>query len=106
MSKHTPGPWYRDGQRSDSMGSAIIRGANGFEVANSRSWIVSEYEANANLIAASPEMYELLKTINTVGRLSLENGIPVMARVIELSEEICQRIDASAHVCETGVNDE
>lgn len=61
VAKHSPGPWRRDGRASDSMGSAVIRDAVGFEVANSRSWLVEAYEANANLITAAPEMYALLK---------------------------------------------
>lgn len=56
MSKHSPGPWTRCGQKDDPCGSAIIRAANGFEVANSRSFLIEEYEANANLIAAAPDL--------------------------------------------------
>ena len=58
---HSPGPWMRDGIASDSMRSAIIRDANGFEVANSRSWLADQYEANARLIAAAPDLLEALK---------------------------------------------
>jgi hypothetical protein len=61
MSKHSPAPWTRCGQKDDPCGSAIIMAANGFEVANSRSFLVEEYEANANLIAAAPEMLSALK---------------------------------------------
>ena len=61
MSKHSPAPWTRCGQKDDPCGSAIIRAANGFEVANSRSFLIEEYEANANLIAAAPETLEALR---------------------------------------------
>jgi hypothetical protein len=61
MTKHSPSPWYRHGQKDDPCGSAIIRAANGFEVANSRSFLVEEYEANACLIAAAPDLLAHLK---------------------------------------------
>jgi hypothetical protein len=38
------------------MQAAIIRDASGFEVANTRSWNVDMYEANANLVAATPDL--------------------------------------------------
>lgn len=53
---HSPGPWRRDGEASDEMRSAVIRDARGFAVAHSRSWLVEQYEANANAIAAVPEL--------------------------------------------------
>ena len=63
MMKHSPGPWYRHGQKDDPCGSAIIRASNGFELANSRGFLIEEYEANANLIAAAPGMLETLEAI-------------------------------------------
>lgn len=58
---HTPGPWYRDGYKDDVCRSVIVRDATGFEVALTRHWGVQEREANANLIAAAPEMFAALK---------------------------------------------
>jgi hypothetical protein len=65
MAKHSPGPWFRHGQKDDPCGSAIIRASNGFEVANSRSFLIEEYEANANLIAAAPDLLAALKWVAT-----------------------------------------
>lgn len=61
MAKHSPAPWSRCGTKDDPCGSAIIRASNGFEVANSRSFLIEEYEANANLIAAAPDLLAALK---------------------------------------------
>lgn len=63
MSKHNPGPWTVCGATHDMAGSAIIRDANGFPVASTRSWIKEQYEANARLVASSPR---LLKALNDV----------------------------------------
>lgn len=68
MSKHTPGPWVRDfkpGYQCD------VRAASGRKVAvtgglqdpkTREAYIVNsaENDANAHLIAAAPEMYDLL----------------------------------------------
>lgn len=58
---HTPGPWYRDGHKDDVVRSVIVRDATGFEVALTRHWGVKETEANANLIAAAPELLKHLQ---------------------------------------------
>lgn len=70
MTKHTPGPWVRDfkpGYQCD------VRAASGRKVAvtgglqdpkTREAYIVnsSENDANAHLIAAAPEMYDMLTT--------------------------------------------
>lgn len=63
MSKHNPGPWRVDGQANDMAGSAIIRDADGFPVASTRSWIKEQYEANARLVASSPRLLQALKDV-------------------------------------------
>ncbi len=55
--KHTPGPWKVDDSRIDDMNGGI-----GKAVAFADRRRVN-YKANANLIAAAPEMYEALKAI-------------------------------------------
>lgn len=57
---HSPGPWRRDGTENDVMQSAIIRDATGFQIATVSSWLVDQYEANANAIAAVPDLLESL----------------------------------------------
>lgn len=53
--KHTPGPWYT---RSDADDLAICKVLD-----PNRTWELERFEANARLIAAAPEMLEMLKTI-------------------------------------------
>lgn len=67
--KHTEGPWYRDGYKNDAVRSAIVRDATGFEVALTRHLSTRETEANANLIAAAPEMLAALKMVLQHGRI-------------------------------------
>jgi hypothetical protein len=67
--KHTPGPWYRDGEHI-LFQSAIIRDSTGFEVANTRHFIIDVHEANANLVTASPDMFDaLLDAIKLIDHL-------------------------------------
>jgi hypothetical protein len=66
MSGHSLGPWWRDGYKNDVVRSAIVRDATGFEVALTRHWGVKETEANANLIAAAPDMLALLTEVSCV----------------------------------------
>ena len=76
MSKHTPGPWnydcgYIDTQRVEDDGSsdyvilAEMRSTFGYDDYGVHKWMLppEEYEANARLIAAAPEMLELLRKI-------------------------------------------
>ena len=63
MSGHSLGPWWRDGYKNDVVRSAIVRDATGFEVALTRHWGVKETEANANLIAAAPDLLEFARAV-------------------------------------------
>lgn len=61
MSKHTPGPWfskYTDGNKTLAIESALIDQGFG-RIAT----VHFADEANARLIAAAPEMLEVLETI-------------------------------------------
>lgn len=85
--KHTEGPWYRDGYKNDVVRSAIVRDARGFEVALTRHWGVKETEANANLIAAAPEMLAALKMVLQHGRIDDSEGrMAQVASVITKAE--------------------
>jgi hypothetical protein len=81
--KHSPAPWFRHGQKDDPCGSAIIRAANGFEVANSRSFLIEEYEANANLIAAAPELLAACKAAMRILALWGGNDCPQDSHLFE-----------------------
>lgn len=76
MSEHTPGPWnydcgYIDTQRVEDDGSsdyvilAEMRSTFGYDDYGVHKWMLppEEYEANARLIAAAPEMFELLSDV-------------------------------------------
>jgi hypothetical protein len=59
MSKHTPGPWYIDPIKARANGNRRIMAEQCTPVA-----VVPEHlAADARLIAAAPEMYELLTKI-------------------------------------------
>ena len=67
MSKHTPGPWVFE-QSRDHAGNRNISASNGDFVAqaldfNSYARDV-EVDANARLVAAAPEMHEMLDTVS------------------------------------------
>lgn len=76
MNTHTPGPWHigiRPGP--------IVYGQQGEQVANLRLPMVGadENRANARLIAAAPELMELLET--AVLRIAMANaeGVPILS---------------------------
>ena len=52
MSKHTPGPWIINGNKIDG---------NGYHLASVNSHSTTEGRANAQLIAAAPELIEALE---------------------------------------------
>lgn len=64
MSKHTPGPWRRQGF-SVGAGGILIRQSNGpsGQSASVQQALTEERMANARLIAESPEMLRLLKEV-------------------------------------------
>ena len=63
MSKFTSGKW-RAGEHSPLMGISIFATGRPFRIARLEGYYpVEEEEANARLIAAAPEMYELLKDV-------------------------------------------
>ena len=68
MSKHTPGPWSADfgetARIADPRGATLARATN-IHLGGRRP--ANEVEANAHLIAAAPEMYDLLATIENDG---------------------------------------
>lgn len=67
MSKHTPGPWLQS-YEPDAKG-CVIRAKGGY-IGQTYGGLDDDNAANARLIAAAPEMYELLSTLV----LSARNG--------------------------------
>lgn len=63
MSKHTPGPWEAT---TDIHGCPSVRNFDGFGVCSTYGKYESpeQKEANANLIAAAPDMLEALKALD------------------------------------------
>lgn len=64
MSKHTPGPWYVDGDYVSGVDIGNTEGTSIF-YACCCGHVTGDSEqrtANARIIAAAPEMYELIKT--------------------------------------------
>lgn len=57
MSKHTPGPWVVE--RRSTMVATALNGADGYELFDVRC-DVPEFEANARLTAAAPDLLEAL----------------------------------------------
>lgn len=74
---HTPGPWK---VREDGIGKNFKRTGTSFEVWGTPGYVASvgplcaeeKQRANARLIAAAPEMFELIK--ETIGYIYCEEG--------------------------------
>ena len=70
MSEHTPGPWIValniDGVYAGTL--SVVKSAVGSEICGPRQIRpqAKELEANANLIAAAPDLLEALKAILTI----------------------------------------
>ena len=81
--KHTPGPWVAMGKavytESDNPTREILWGGH-----NTRSASDEEKRANARLIAAAPEMYELLV------RVSQSKGLDLLSLAMEAREIIAK----------------
>jgi len=91
MSIYTPGPWYANGPyvQLPSQHKTICRVDHPFPCGTSSEMqvAVSEVNANARLIAAAPDMLEVVKVIATAtGDTDLEN-------VQELANKILQKIE-------------
>ena len=69
--KHTPGPWWTqhntnvmaERESGFGMSKAVVAQTGGYNT-NGRDDIGDENEANARLIAASPDLYEVLRDWN------------------------------------------
>ena len=106
MSKHTPGPWYADdvavytkkfatGERVSLCYVACADGKDGWPP---YSISVSEGRANARLIAAAPEMYEMLSKLreemdNLSFNLQTERGIEYAEDTRDSIHALLRRIE-------------
>ena len=83
MSKFTPGPWSV-GVANDTFESDVGIHADDWIIADMCNDIREEYgidqEANANLIAAAPELYEALENALEVMEDGHQSNAKVMAR--------------------------
>lgn len=66
--KHTQGPWTARGtlgphSNPSLKGPCVVEAANGYVLATMNGWRNDEQEANAKLIAAAPNMLEVLQWI-------------------------------------------
>jgi hypothetical protein len=61
--QHTPGPWHFGTSSDSSFYKRNIAGADGYHVALTSSRDVSEVDANAQLIAAAPELLAALEEV-------------------------------------------
>jgi len=77
--KHTPGPWRIGVRQSNS--DKFIYGANGGEVANCDRLInfADENLANARLIAAAPDLLDLLILAAQRVEVANEEGNPILS---------------------------
>lgn len=111
MSKHTPGPWnydagYIDTHAVDDDGSrdcvilAEMHSTFGPDDYGVHQWMLppEEYEANGRLIAAAPEMYELLAEFRDTA--TIETPTDVLERVNTLLAKIEGGGDAAEYVTE------
>jgi hypothetical protein len=64
---HTPGPWRISGFEPSANGKdRVVMGADGFGVAWLSGRTLEEHEADAQLIAAAPELLDALKKMTAV----------------------------------------
>lgn len=82
MSKHTPGPWKVSGWRVCAFPERGIKVI--CDTANNNATRNDENASNARLIAAAPEMYDLLKEID--GHGTLRGDMP--KRLAELLKKV------------------
>jgi hypothetical protein len=64
MGKHTPGPWAVE--FNWKMVATVAGGANGYELFDVRG-DVPDFQKNARLIAAAPELLEALEELLSIG---------------------------------------
>lgn len=56
--KHTPGPWVHDHELEHGVPGLVVTLSNRIQIAHMHDW--PQAIANANLIAAAPEMLQLI----------------------------------------------
>lgn len=89
--KFTPAPWKRDNQDP-----TLILGFDGYDIAGVSTRIDngddSEMEANARLIAASPELYSALHNLEAEISLSYHNN-PRLVALIEAARKALEGVE-------------
>lgn len=99
---HSPGPWTRAGVKDNVSRSAVIRDATGFEVANTNSWITDTWEANANLVAAAPELLASIEKIEHFATGDCDMPTDIRLRCIART---CQAVRAAMRSETNGAKD-
>jgi hypothetical protein len=75
--KHTPSPWYIDPFEEGCDGIGVCAQGKGVVAdVDSDYCELDEFKANAQLIAAAPELYEALKSILGCQAFTCDCGIP------------------------------
>lgn len=88
MSKHTPGPWLREGKLvyalhhngdyKDGKPFLVNRFSTSIQAYISQGGTIEEAEANTNLIAAAPDLLEALQNlVMQEEAFTSESGIPL-----------------------------
>ena len=73
--KHTPGPWTIDG---------LHISGNGYSIAHINSHRTTEGRANADLIAAAPELLEALENLLDAVRQNIDGKPPTADQIFEI----------------------
>ena len=63
MGKHTPGPWYCSWNDNDLYDQGGVYRVQPIPVGSTWGKVVKQYNANANLIAAAPDLLEACKAL-------------------------------------------
>ena len=66
MGKHTPGPWYCSWNDNDLYDQGGVYRVQPIPVGSTWGKVVKQYNANANLIAAAPDLLEACKRLDIV----------------------------------------
>ena len=81
QSKHTPGPWHVEPEEwTEGRGLAICARDGVVAIIDREGNADTEDKANAHLLAASPEMYELLRHILTADGVPQSTAAGPMSR--------------------------
>ena len=87
--KHTKGPWTAKTYSNTNKCFVVANGSIIYEEITQNSNMIS---ANARLIAAAPELFEVLQLIGTIANIGLETDSDYKNRMLRISQHATEII--------------